>query len=68
MKTVLRRPELNPAFKRFQNLPSPPAGAANNRASAAPRFNLEADLNHQDMARHVILAESREQRSISVAV
>jgi hypothetical protein len=36
MREILRRPVLNPAFKRFQYLPHLPAGSAAKHGCAAP--------------------------------
>jgi hypothetical protein len=50
MREILRRPVLNPAFKRFQYLPHLPAGSAAKHCCAAPtkvepRSKSDVDAN-----------------------
>jgi hypothetical protein len=47
MKEILRKPVLNPAFKRFQYLPHLPVGGASKRACAAPLAGESRRVSHQ---------------------
>jgi hypothetical protein len=50
MKEILRKPVLNPAFKRFQYLPHLPIGGASKRACAAPQAGESRRASHQSEA------------------
>jgi hypothetical protein len=57
VKTTVRHSKLNPAFKRFQYLPHPPAGGRGNHACAAPRA---ADMTSEQSLNDAILAAGRD--------